>query len=130
MQKIITFLSKLDYVVALGCIAWGLYYSDYWIVLAGVMGLFLAKLNLASRVQKRLEKYLVKKKSTEDHSALLAEHEKMYETSILVEKKEAVDFSKIPDIQYTNVHAGQSKHNLILKPRALALTADNSSKIC
>ena len=117
MQKIISYLSKLDYLVAVGCVIWGIYHSDYLIVTAGVLGFFLARLNLAQRVQKRLEKYLVKKKTTEDHSSLLAEQERIYDEKLLDNASNTeMNFRELPPIQYTTVQATFSKHNLLTKP--------------
>lgn len=131
MQKVIQYLSKLDYLVAAGCIIWGIYYSDYLVVAAGVFGFFLARLNLAQRVQKRLEKYLVKKKTTEDHSDLLAEQEKIYDERLLnASNTQDIDYSKLEPIQYTLVQALPSKHNLLLKPGVLDLNANNKNQIC
>lgn len=131
MQKIISYLSKLDYLVAIGCVLWGIYYSDYLVMAAGVLGFFLARLNLAQRVQKRLEKYLVKKKTTEDHSSLLAEQEKIYDENLLSTASKAdITFKNLPAIQYTVVQIMPSKHNLLAKPGALTQTANNNNHFC
>lgn len=131
MQKVIQYLSKLDYLVAAGCIIWGIYYSDYLVLAAGVLGFFLARLNLAQRVQKRLEKYLVKKKTTEDHSALLAEQEKIYDEKILdTTTNQNIDYSKLAPIQYASVQALPSKHNVLLKPGVLELKANDKNQFC
>lgn len=131
MQKVIQYLSKLDYLVAAGCVVWGIYYADYLVIAAGVLGFFLARLNLAQRVQKRLEKYLVKKKNTEDHSALLAEQEKIYDEKLLdASNTQDIDYSKLAPIQYTSVQALPSKHNILLKPGVLELSANNKNQFC
>lgn len=131
MQKIISYLSKLDYLVAIGCVLWGIYYSDYLVMAAGFLGFFLARLNLAQRVQKRLEKYLVKKKTTEDHSSLLAEQEKIYDENLLsIPSKTDTNFKDLPVIQYTVVQITPSKHNLLAKPGAFTQTANNNNRFC
>jgi len=72
MQNLSLFLQKIDWIVALGCVIWGVigfYVFDYslketlfWVG-GGALGLLLAVINPAKLMQARLKKNFVKKGS-------------------------------------------------------------------
>lgn len=75
MEKLIRYLGKLDWVVALGTLAWGLYTQSSWIIGAGVFSVFMAWYKPADRIKARLEKLIVRKKAktTDDSGQTLSE---------------------------------------------------------
>lgn len=123
MEKLFSFLSKLDYFVSAGVIGYGIYKLDWLYILVGLLSLGLARYNLSKRVRARLEKYLIKKRQVEDHSNLLKEHEKLYDDRPIEETPQVPASFQPKQIQYVSVQLAPSKHNKLLAPGALDLFA-------
>lgn len=74
MKPLIRYLNRLDLVLSLGSLGWGLWFQNYWALAGGVLGLLMTWYNPAEKLQAKLQaKFLRKGPPPSDASALLAE---------------------------------------------------------
>lgn len=134
MQKSLRLFSALDWVVASITLLVGLWLLNGWVILAGTIALAIAWYSPAKRVSARLQKYLFKKRQTEDHSSVLLREDEFY-ASLRPDVNQASKASQGPDglgeappvdftlrpYTYAQVRLNSSRHNL-LTSKSLDLT--------
>lgn len=73
MKKLLRIVYALDWLISLGTLALGLYWQNWWMVAGGILGLGLAYLKPAARIQAVLEKrFLASKRRVDDSTEVLA----------------------------------------------------------
>ena len=142
MNKLLNALSKLDWVLALGTLAYGAYHRDWLILSAGVLGVAVAWYRPADKVKVALEKYFLAKKRPKDDSAKLLQEEAFYAEALqetqsdlaAISEPEGPPSAPSADFRralggYASVRLNPSRHNQ-LSPAAFDISRQVPEQYC
>lgn len=134
MEKIIRLLGIVDWLVAIGSIAVGLYLKNGWVIGSGVLGLGIAYLQPAVWMKKKMEKWLVRKAKPGEVSTALVQHDEAFYADVLGNSEPKVTVAAVslpqrtyasPSLPYAGTYIGRRKHNL-LRPEHFNLYGERS----
>ena len=93
-------LNKLDYVLSIGTLAFGLYFDNNYAIVGGVVGLFIAFVNPSKQVQSYISrKFIAKKKASASQLDALEARESFYSERLSeVNEAESVSIVQAPAI--------------------------------